>query len=116
MPVEIISEEGSGLKKIGRIEIQQSALGADIFDVLLAECHRLATVGNPVAMEYAGHRYERVMDGAQTWHYNLYAYYDPVVAQEELPPRNLNDADQYVLGQVLQPSQMGDIGHKEQKF
>jgi hypothetical protein len=98
------------------VEIQQSALGADIFDVLLRECHRLATQNYEHAMVYAGHRYERVQDGAGTWHYNLYAYYDPPGVQEELNPRNLNGAEQNVLGQTLHGNSLGDIGAKEQKF
>lgn len=115
--VEVLSDTIRLPKRIGRIEEQASALGVDIFDQLLGVCHRKAledASGTPIF--YAGHHYERVQDGAGTWHYNLYAYYDPVGAQEELPPRNLNNAEQNVLGQVLNESNLGDIGFKEQRF
>lgn len=107
-------EQNPGPRKIGRVEIQHSELTPNYL-AMLAHCNEKRD-REAVGFVLAGLRYERVLDGDNIPHYNIYATYDPPSAAEEaLNPRNLNDAPQSVLGQVVDHNAV-DIGRKERKF
>lgn len=115
LQVEIIAEQSPGPPKVGRVEIQQGATEPN-FLAMLDHCNAIRDRDHK-GVALAGYRYERVLDGATVPHYVLYATYDPPGAPTvQLNPYNLNDAPQYVLGQLVEGNSLGDIGRKEQKF
>lgn len=127
MQVEILTEVNPGPAKRGRIEVQASTHGELDLGYLFATCSDKARQGEDHDKEsplvQAGYRLEKVLDGAGVANYNLYVMYDLLDAPEiVLNPRNLNSADQNILGQTTlgqtlsEPSQLGDIGLKEKKF
>jgi hypothetical protein len=122
MNSEIVVNVDPGPTKLHRVFLQDRSWTADPV-VTLALATARAEKDYP-GYTLAGYIYQRVSEmldlpgrnPLQMVYYDLFTYWDkPGSMVDPQDPSNLNQAEQYVLGQLVEPYTQG-IGTKEQKF